>query len=65
MRILVNGTPHDVASGTLAAALAELGYAQRRVATAVDGDFVPAASRERQALHPDCRIEIVVPTQGG
>ncbi len=65
MRILVNGAPHEVASTTLGAALAELGYAERRIATALDGDFVPAARRDNQGLHPGCRLEIVSPMQGG
>ena len=59
MRIVVNGDPTEVASATLAALLAELGYGGSRLATAVDGDFVPAARREAARLREDCRVEIV------
>ena len=65
MRILVNGAPCEVSAATLAEALGELGYAGRRIATALDGDFVPASCREAHGLYPGCRIEIVSPMQGG
>ena len=65
MRIVVNGAPHEVQALTLAAALVELGYGEQRVATALDGDFVPAPQRADRALQPHCRIEIVSPRQGG
>jgi len=42
MTLLLNGAPHEIAGKTLAEALSELGYADRIVATAVNGDFVPA-----------------------
>ena len=65
MRILLNGTPREVVSDTLDALLLELGYSERRIATALDGDFVPAAGRVARRLREDCRIEIVSPMQGG
>ena len=65
MRILVNGAPREVASVTLDAVLLELGYREMRVATALDGDFVPAPRRAARTLREDCRIEIVSPMQGG
>ena len=65
MRILVNGASCEVSARTLAAALAELGYAEQRVATALDGDFVAASHRLTREIYPGCRIEIVSPMQGG
>jgi sulfur carrier protein len=65
MRILVNGRPHEVEAGTLDVLLLELGYAERRVATALDGDFVPVSRRAGQVLRDNSRIEIVSPMQGG
>ncbi len=65
MRITVNGEERDVAAATLEAALAELGYASLRVATAVDGDFVPAGRRDAQALAEGSAVEILAPMQGG
>ncbi|TLU72571.1 sulfur carrier protein ThiS [Lichenicoccus roseus] len=65
MRILVNGAPHEVASSTLDTVLVELGYTQPRLATALDGQFVPATRRPAQALRDGMRLEIVSPMQGG
>lgn len=65
MTLLLNGAPQDVAARTLAEALAELGYGDRIVATAVNGDFVPARKRAETALSEGDRIEIVAPMQGG
>ncbi|WP_428375554.1 sulfur carrier protein ThiS [Lichenicoccus sp.] len=65
MRILVNGAPHEVASTTLETVLVELGYTQPRLATALNGDFVPAVRRATQALNDGMRLEIVSPMQGG
>lgn len=65
MTLLLNGTPREIAGRTLAEALAELGYAGRIVATAVNGDFVPARRRAEMALNEGDRIEVVAPMQGG
>lgn len=65
MTLLLNGEPREVAAETLAQALAELGYAGRVVATAVNGDFVPARKRETVRLTEGDRIEVVAPMQGG
>lgn len=64
MKITLNGEPRDVAADRLAAALAELGY-EGTVATAVNGDFVPAALREGHALAEGDRVEVLAPRQGG
>ncbi len=65
MTLLLNGAPQEIAAGTLAEALAELGYAGRVVATAVNGDFVPACKRAEVTLKDGDRIEVVAPMQGG
>lgn len=65
MTLLLNGAPQEIAAGTLAEALAELGYAGRIVATAVNGDFVPARRRAEVTLKDGDRIEVVAPMQGG
>lgn len=65
MTLLLNGAPQDVAANTLAEALAELGYAGRIVATAVNGEFVPARKRMAVVLRDGDRIEVVAPMQGG
>ncbi len=65
MRIEVNGERHDLAAKTVAEALAELGWAEARVATAVNGDFLPAAARADTALKDGDRLEVLAPMQGG
>lgn len=65
MTLLLNGQPQEVAATTLAEALAELGYAGKVVATAVNGDFVAARRREAVRLAEGDRIEVLAPMQGG
>ncbi|HEV7259468.1 MAG TPA: sulfur carrier protein ThiS [Bosea sp. (in: a-proteobacteria)] len=65
MTLLLNGEPQEVAAATLAEALAELGYAGKIVATAVNGEFVAARKREAVRLAEGDRIEVVAPMQGG
>jgi sulfur carrier protein len=65
MRLVVNGEPHEVRAATLAEALQLLDYVQAKVATALNGEFVPARAREATSLKDGDRIEIVAPRQGG
>jgi len=65
MRILVNGASREVGAADLAAALEELGYAGAVIATAVNGEFVPAADRQASRLTEGDRIEVLAPMQGG
>lgn len=65
MRLSVNGEPRDVSETTLDAVLVELGYGGARVATAVDGTFVPGAARAGCRLDERSVVEILAPTQGG
>jgi sulfur carrier protein len=65
MRIFLNGEPTEVRAHRLAAALAELGYGDATVATAVNEAFVPAGAREAAELREGDRVEILAPRQGG
>lgn len=65
MKITVNGKSVEAQGGTLAALLDELGYGGKRVATAVNEEFVSAAKRETHQLAAGDRVEIVAPRQGG
>ena len=65
MRILVNGDSHEISAPTLAAALFELGFHDRVVATALNGEFVAAHCRSNTQLSDGDRVEIVAPMQGG
>ena len=63
--IRVNGAATATAAATLAELLAELGYAEGEVATAVNGAFIPRSARGQARLFPEDAVEIVAPRQGG
>jgi sulfur carrier protein len=63
--LIVNGEPCEVSARTLAEALQALDYADAVVATALNGEFVPARKREATPVREGDRIEIVAPRQGG
>lgn len=65
MNIFLNGSEHEVKHVNLCAVLQELGYANRTIATAVNGCFVPHARRDATQLKEGDRLEIVAPMQGG
>jgi sulfur carrier protein len=65
MRILVNGAWREIAGVQLEAVLAELGYGEGVVATAVNGEFVAAPERVGTALSEGDRVEVLAPMQGG
>lgn len=62
---MLNGEPARTEARTLADLCQRLGFADARIATAVNGDFVPAGRRAERELNEDDAIEIVAPRQGG
>jgi sulfur carrier protein len=65
MTLIVNGEPREVAGETLAEALLALDYGEAKVATALNGEFVPARARDATPVKDGDRIEVVAPRQGG
>ncbi|MEM0922705.1 MAG: sulfur carrier protein ThiS [Pseudomonadota bacterium] len=65
MQIIVNGTAHNTAAGTLAALVEELGHDAGVVATALNGEFAPRSDRAGTSLAEGDRVEILAPMQGG
>jgi sulfur carrier protein len=65
MRIDLNGRPAETTATTLAEALIDLGFGDRPVATALNGDFIAAGFRGETALRDGDRIEVLTPMQGG
>ena len=65
MQINVNGRPLEVGATTLAALLAELGYADQKVGTALNQEFVRDRDRAATTLRDGDAVEIVTPRQGG
>jgi sulfur carrier protein len=65
MRIFVNGAAHEVASVNVDAVLQELGFNDRVVATARNGEFVALNVRAATALAEGDQLEVLAPMQGG
>ena len=65
MKISINGVAKDVTSANLTAILHEAGYGDARVATAVNGHFVPVGQRTSCLIEAGDQLEIVTPRQGG
>ncbi|WP_048645593.1 sulfur carrier protein ThiS [Nitratireductor soli] len=65
MKLTINGEEHAVDARTLAALLDELDYDPSFLATALNGDVVPAGERAACGLSDGDRIEILAPMQGG
>ena len=65
MHITVNAETHDISAATLDAALVELGFTSPAIATALNGQFVPASARSMTTLNKGDRLEVLAPMQGG
>jgi sulfur carrier protein len=65
INVHVNGEPVATRASTLAALIDALGYQGLKVATALNGDFVPERKRAETRLGTGDRIEVVAPRQGG
>ena len=65
MKLTVNGETHEVTAVTLAGLLAELDYEGAWLATALNGEVVPARERSGCRLAEGDRIEILSPMKGG
>nr|WP_294916795.1 sulfur carrier protein ThiS [uncultured Neokomagataea sp.] len=65
MRILVNDEQREVTNTTLATILNELGYGGARIATALNGTFIPASQRDTVTIMEGASLEVLAPMQGG
>ena len=65
MKLSVNGEVREVQASDLQSALTELGFGDAKVATAVNGEFVPAGLRATTQLRESDRLEVLAPMQGG
>ena len=65
MRLQLNGEPIDVQVTTLADLITAEGLGDAKIATAVNGIFVPATVRAQYALSTGDTVEILAPMQGG
>jgi sulfur carrier protein len=65
VKITVNGQEQETQASTLAQLCRDLGYGDAKIATAVNGEFVPVAARRETVLREHDKVEIVSPRQGG
>lgn len=65
MKVMVNGAWRELTAAHLAEALAQLGYGERIVGTAVNDEFVAVSERAARPLREGDRIEVLAPMQGG
>jgi sulfur carrier protein len=65
LKILLNGEAFATDAKTLDELCTRLGFAEAKIATAVNGSFVAAVKRSATKLAPADEIEIVAPRQGG
>lgn len=65
MQIIVNGVATDIESAELTHVLHSLGYVDVSVATALNGEFVPASIRSSIMLSEGDKLEVLAPMQGG
>ncbi|MXV44463.1 sulfur carrier protein ThiS [Saccharibacter sp. 17.LH.SD] len=63
-QLKVNGEWHPF-SETLGALIKDLALDQASVATALNGQFVPAVKRDDTVLHAGDEVEVLAPMQGG
>ena len=65
MKIEVNGETRKITAAQLDSVLAELGWGEAKVATALNGSFVPAGARGATTLNNGDRLEVLSAMQGG
>jgi sulfur carrier protein len=65
LQILLNGERFVTEAKSLDELCAALGFADAKVATAVNGSFVAATARGNTQLTEADEVEIVAPRQGG
>lgn len=65
MKLQLNGAMIETQAEVLAGLLDEQGFTGAKIATAVNGEFVPAPARAAQPLKDGDRIEVLAPMQGG
>jgi len=65
VKIVLNGEAFATDAVTLDELCGRLGFAEAKIATALNGNFVEAAKRRATPLAEADEIEIVAPRQGG
>ena len=65
MKITLNGEARELTGPSVQDVLSEIGLGTAKVATALNGNFLPAATRAATTLKDGDALEVVAPMQGG
>ena len=65
MKITLNGEVRDLDGPSVTDVLEQIGLGTARVATALNGNFLPASARGGTTLNDGDALEVVAPMQGG
>ncbi|MFC3527483.1 sulfur carrier protein ThiS [Paracoccus mangrovi] len=65
MKITLNGAARELTGPSVQDVLSEIGLGTAKVATALNGNFLPAATRAATTLKDGDALEVVAPMQGG
>ena len=65
MKITLNGEVRELAGPTVTEVLMQIGLGTAKVATALNGAFLPAGTRATTNLKDGDALEVVAPMQGG
>ena len=65
MKIVLNGKPLETEAANLKELCLLLGFNDAKIATAINGNFVPENQKQDTRLNREDKIEIVSPRQGG
>ena len=65
MNIILNGERSEIHGVTVADVLAEIGLEKARVATALNGEFLPASQRAETKISAGDALEVLSAMQGG
>ena len=65
MKITLIGAARELTGPSVQDVLSEIGLGTAKVATALNGNFLPAATRAATTLKDGDALEVVAPMQGG
>ena len=65
MKITLNGAARELTGPSVQDVLSEIGLGTAKVATALNGNFLPAATRAATTLKDGDALEVVAPMPGG
>jgi sulfur carrier protein len=65
MKITLNGAARELTGPSVQDVLSEIGLGTAKVATALNGNFLPTATRAATTLKDGDALEVVAPMQGG